>query len=110
MKPSNIFHALPKTQQSEELFDTLLSRSGIKIERIVSTGQATPHGKWYDQAQDEWVLLIQGQAKLLFENGEERLLRSGDYCFIPAHQKHRVSWTSVDEVCVWLAIYIMNAA
>ncbi|PIQ42367.1 MAG: cupin [Gammaproteobacteria bacterium CG11_big_fil_rev_8_21_14_0_20_46_22] len=107
MKALNIFNQLPKGRSSDELFETLRSGDGFKIERIISTGQVTPEGQWYDQNSDEWVVLLQGNAKLEFENCT-LTLGAGDYVWIPAHQKHRVSWTDPDQVCVWLAVHIEN--
>lgn len=101
----NIFNHLPAQKLNDELFETLSSGRGFKIERIISTGQVTPRGQWYDQEGDEWVILLQGKAKLEFEDGE-LALSVGDYVWIPAHQKHRVSWTDPDQVCVWLAVHI----
>ena len=99
----NLFDALPENR-SQEVFESLLQHKGIHIERIVSFGQITPEGEWYDQETDEWVLLARGQSKLLFENGEERSLKAGDYLFIPKRQKHRVTHTSED--AIWLAIHL----
>lgn len=90
-----------------EVLDTLLSRDGLQIERIVSHGQATPEGEWCDQENDEWVVVLSGAAKLLLE-GEDapRDLGPGDFVFLPSHLRHRVTWTSPDEPTVWLAIHI----
>ncbi len=89
---------------SDEVFETLVS-GDILIERIISTGQTTPEGEWYDQKKDEWVILMQGEAKLLFEEGSEVKMVKGDYLLIKAHQKHRVIHTSVDPPCIWLAVH-----
>lgn len=88
----------------EELFETLAAGDAL-IERIVSTGQTTPEDQWYDQEKDEWVILLQGEAKLLFMEGEEVTLRKGDYLFIRAHEKHRVTYTSSDPPSVWIAVH-----
>ena len=87
-----------------EVFETLVS-GDILIERIISTGQTTPEGEWYDQKKDEWVILLQGEAKLLFEEGSDVKMVKGDYLFIKAHEKHRVIHTSVDPPCIWLAVH-----
>jgi cupin 2 domain-containing protein len=100
----NIFDKLPK-QADEELFTELLSRDGVRIERIVSTGQSTPLDSPFDQAHDEWVLLLTGSAGLWIEGEEERSLRPGDHLLIPAGKRHRVSWTAKDEATVWLAVH-----
>jgi cupin 2 domain-containing protein len=101
---SNLFD-LPNTLPSEEIFEPLLKNSRVLIERIISTGQTTPVGEWYDQPRDEWVVLLQGEAKLGFEDGSTIDLHSGDYLLIPAHQKHRVEYTSTNPPCVWLAVH-----
>ncbi len=89
----------------------ILARPGFRIERIVSTGQASPPGFWYGQAWDEWVMILKGAARLRFENeANARTLAAGDYVFIPAHARHRVDWTSVDEPVVWLAVHHMEPA
>jgi len=106
---NNIFqlpNALPKAIDSE-IFEDVFNNGKIKIERIVSTGQITPNNEWYDQAQQEWVLLLQGKATLLFdnENGTKIHLQTGDYLLIPAHKRHRVIFTSKEPPCIWLAIF-----
>lgn len=99
---SNVFDNLPKEVLPQEVFETLHQNKHLKLERIISTGQTSD---WYDQAHDEWVILLQGHATLTFEDDNEINLKSGDYTFIGAHRKHRVSWTNPDEVCVWLALH-----
>ena len=82
-----------------------------KVERIVSEGHASPEGFWYDQHQDEWVLLVSGSATLSVEkeSGIERVvLVSGDHLLIPAHQRHRVEETSSTEKTIWLAVHYEN--
>lgn len=101
----NLFADLPR-QLSGELFTTLLASSGLKIERIVSQGQASPPGFWYDQEQNEWVLVLKGAARLQFEGEEKPFeLKPGDSLNIPAHKKHRVDWTTPDEPTIWLAVH-----
>jgi cupin 2 domain-containing protein len=104
MKKSNIFELIPPTLK-DELFEEIISKSGVKIERIVSFGHTTPQDEWYDQRRDEWVILLQGEAIISFLNEDEVRLKAGDYINIPAHKKHRVSWTKPEEESVWLAIY-----
>ena len=101
---NNIFD-LPSSLPNKELFESLVSADNILIERIISTGQTTPPGEWYDQDQDEWVILLQGLASLSYADGSEIKLTTGDYLFIPAHQKHRVEYTSSEPPCIWLAIH-----
>jgi cupin 2 domain-containing protein len=100
----NLFN-LPDPLPTQEQFDTLIPDHGVKIERILSTGQITPEGEWYDQDRDEWVILLQGNAKLEYEDGQTLSLKSGDHILIPAHKKHRVVYTSTDPPCIWLAVH-----
>jgi cupin 2 domain-containing protein len=100
----NLFDDLPR-QADEELFTELLRRKGVRIERIVSTGQSTPADKPYIQEYDEWVLLVAGSAGLWIEGEGERELRPGSYVLIPAHRPHRVTWTAKGEPTVWLAVH-----
>jgi cupin 2 domain-containing protein len=100
----NLFDDLSR-QSDEELFTELLSRKGVRIERIVSTGQSTPEHKPYNQEHDEWALLVSGSAGLWIEGEGERILRPGDYVLIPAHRSHRVTWTAEGEPTVWLAVH-----
>ncbi len=101
----NIFENLPGSGADEEFTD-LLKRPGVRIERIVSTGQASPPGFWYDQPHDEWVILLKGAAGLAIEGEADRELKPGDYVFLPADKRHRVTFTAADEPTVWLAVHI----
>ncbi len=105
----NIFE-INKEISNEEIFETLFKGNGnFKVEKIISTGQITPENEWYDQEWDEWVVLLQGESKILFEqNNETKCLKKGDYLFIKSHEKHRVVYTSLDPPCVWLAIHGEN--
>lgn len=101
----NLF-AFPRHAQTtdDEFFETLLSASGnVRIERILSRGNVTPEGNWYDQEQDEWVTVLEGSAKIAYPDGSETTLAKGDCLFIPKHERHRVAYTS--SPCVWLAIF-----
>lgn len=90
----------------EELFETLLQTPSVRIERIVSTGQASPPGFWYDQEEHEWILLLRGSALLRFDDEAAPVaLQPGDCLNIPAHRRHRVEETSSDQPTVWLAIF-----
>lgn len=104
MNKSNIFDLIPATLK-DELFEELISKDALKIERIVSHGHTTPQNEWYDQRNNEWVILLQGEAIISFLNEDEIRLKAGDYINIPAHKKHRVSWTKLDENTVWLAVH-----
>lgn len=100
----SLFSDLPSNPfRSEELFLTLLEKPGMKVERIVSHGQSSPEGFWYDQAGDEWVMLARGTARLEVEGQLALELIAGDHVTIPARLRHRVAWTSDD--AVWLAVH-----
>lgn len=105
MQSRNLFSPLPEYPGEEE-FRTLLRGEGFELERIVSFGQGTPPGEWYDQEFHEWVVLLAGSAGLLFD-GEStvHVLVPGDYVNIPAHQRHRVEWTDDKGPTVWLALH-----
>lgn len=103
-KLRNIFQNLP-TDLNEEVFQRLATGSGVKIERIISKGHASPPDYWYDQAQHEWVILLAGEAMLTFASGGEHHLKAGDYLNIPAHKSHRVLWTSAVCETIWLAVH-----
>jgi len=89
-----------------ELVQNLAGGNGMRIERIVSRGHCSPPGFWYDQPDDEWVVLIKGEARLRFEAGERVVhLREGDYVHIAAHERHRVDWTAESADTIWLAVF-----
>ena len=103
---NNLFAELPAATQQDEQFSTLLERTELRIERIVSTGQASPPDFWYDQPGGEWVLVVQGEAKLRFaDEAEARHLKAGDFVEITPRREHRVDWTPADQVTIWLAIH-----
>jgi cupin 2 domain-containing protein len=103
--PPNILAPLPSAAAGE-FFQELLRGGRFWLERIVSTGQATSPGEWYDQETDEWVLLVSGAARLRFEDEpHDRPLRPGDYLHIAAHRRHRVAWTDPEQATVWLAVH-----
>jgi cupin 2 domain-containing protein len=102
----NLFARLPCSGADEEI-TALLATPNVRIERIVSTGQASPPGFWYDQDESEWVVLLTGGAGLRFDSETAvRELKPGDYLHIPAHARHRVEWTHPSEPTVWLAVHI----
>jgi len=103
---TNIFANIPD-KLPDELFTTLLKCDNVHIERIVSKGHTTPPEQWYDQAWDEWVMVLEGQAILVYEQSEQ-ILTAGDYVLIPAHTKHRVEWTTPDSHTVWLAVHLYH--
>ena len=105
---NNLFSNIP-TDLVEELTDSLLTLPAGHIERIVSHGHASPEGFWYDQEEFEWVMLLKGEAKLLFEgDGDPIHIKPGDFVSIPAHKRHRVEWTIPDEPTIWLAVHYVH--
>ncbi len=106
----NMLSGLPQGPAPDEVVDIVLSRPHVRIERIVSTAQITPEGEWYDQEGDEFVLLVSGAARLKIEGeGSERSLQPGDWLLLPAHCRHRVTWTQAEPATVWLAIHLAKA-
>lgn len=104
----NILAGLPPAL-SGEAFDTIVESDSVRIERIVSNGQATPEGEWYDQERDEWILVLAGSAGLLFDGAQEpQRLVAGDYTLIPAGCRHRVAWTDPAVKTVWLAVHFVS--
>ncbi len=104
LRSGSLFADLP-TRADQEDIEVLAALPGVRIERIVSTGQASPPGFWFDQDWTEWVLLA-GSAGLLIE-GEDapRILAPGDYLEILPQARHRVEWTAPDQPTVWLAVH-----
>ena len=103
-RPKNIFEDLP-SDISQEVFETLLTADKVRIERITSSGQTTPEGEGYDQSDNEWVMVLRGSARLQFADGTEHTLTPGDTLYLPAHLRHRVTWTDPEEKTIWLAIH-----
>jgi cupin 2 domain-containing protein len=102
---TNVFDALPDPNEGEA-FDPLLDRPGLRIERIVSHGHASPPGAWYEQTLPEWVVVLAGAARVRFEDEPDaRELRAGDCLDIAARRRHRVEWTHPDEPTIWLAVH-----
>lgn len=102
---ANIFENIP-AQLPEEVFECIFKRDNIQVERILSKGHVTPEGQWYDQDWDEWVMLLQGEAIIVFEPAQTFHLHTGDYLLIPAHTRHRVEWTPSDIHTIWLAAHL----
>ncbi|MFO1063780.1 MAG: cupin domain-containing protein [Pirellulales bacterium] len=101
----NLFRDLP-AQRDAEHFDPLAVSAAVRIERIVSYGQASPPGFWYDQSEDEWVVVLQGEAELECLDPPEIIrLQSGDWLRIEAGRKHRVLKTSSQTPTIWLAVF-----
>lgn len=106
----NLFEAVPD-ELAEEQVVALAESAGARVERIVSTGQASPEGFWYDQVEDELVIVLRGRAGLEMEGEESaRELGAGDWIHIPARRRHRVAWTADDGPTVWLAVHFPGAS
>ena len=90
---------------ARELIERLARSDVISIERIVSTGQSTPTGEWLEQDRDEWVVLLEGEAELVYDDGSRLRLSSGDHVLIPAGERHRVESTREHPPCIWLAVH-----
>lgn len=100
----NLFTGIP-SELPDELIQTLIDSPAVRVERIVSRGHASPEGHWYDQDRAEWVILLQGRARLRLESGEVLVLTPGDHVLLPAHLRHRVDWTDPAGDTVWLAVH-----
>jgi cupin 2 domain-containing protein len=101
----NLFAPLPDARTAE-IIDALLTRPGIRIERIVSQGQASPPDFWYDQDEGEWIVLLSGGARLRFaDESDARALSPGDCLDIAPHRRHRVEWTDPATPTIWLAVF-----
>lgn len=101
---NNLFKNIPNDLK-EELFESIIENESFKLEKIISEAHASPPNFWYDQDKREFVLLLQGNAQLSFQDGEIVKLNPGDYFIIEKHRKHRVDWTSAIEKTVWLALH-----
>ncbi|MGK9477780.1 cupin domain-containing protein [Melioribacter sp. OK-6-Me] len=100
----NLYEKIPD-KIPDEIFEEILRTDKLRIERIISKGQKSPEGFWYDQDENEFVLLLKGYARLEFEDGKKVELREGDYLIIPSRLKHRVDKTSAEKETIWLAIF-----
>ncbi len=105
LQAESLFAGIPAALP-EELFQRLFAGDGFRVARIVSRGHASPPGFWYDQDEHEWVLLLQGAARLVFEGAHQPVtLAAGDALDIPSHRRHRVAWTDPKQDTIWLAIF-----
>lgn len=108
MKIRNLLGNIPAALP-DEVFETLVQAPSSRLERIVSNGQASPPGFWFEQPEHEWVLLLSGSAGLSFDGENETVvLRPGDYLNIPAGTRHRVEWTTTQQPTVWLALHYQD--
>jgi cupin 2 domain-containing protein len=104
MNFGNIFESIPN-EMKDEVIESLIESKVVKIERIISKGHASPKEGWYDQDQDEWVIIVRGSATIKFENTEPLSINEGGYINIPAGTKHKVLWTDPEIETVWLAVH-----
>lgn len=101
-KGKNIFEQLYFSKEEEKIEEIFqIPDKNFRVERILSSSQVSK--EWYDQEENEYVVLLEGKARIVYENGEEVFLQAGDTLFLPAHKKHKVSFTS--ERCLWLCIF-----
>ncbi len=103
IRVENFFAGFSADAREEQRL-SLFENSSPKIERIVSRSHSSPPGFWYDPSEDEWVMVLRGQATLEFADGEMIQLKEGDYLIIPSHVKHRVDQT--DPETIWLAVHV----
>ncbi len=97
----NLLDNIPSTS-IDEIFKTIVSNDNVKIERIISYGQTTPKDYWYDQDENEFVYIVQGKAKIKYDDGTIHILNINDSLYIQAHQKHQVIYTS--NPTIWLTV------
>lgn len=101
---ANLFKNIPDNLPAEHFTD-LMNGEKIRIERIVSLGHTSPESGWYNQNENEWVIVLEGSGTIVFENGRECVLNKGDYLNIPAHAKHKVTRTDPNNLTIWLAVF-----
>lgn len=106
----NLFAMAHPLRADVETMEQLLGGPAVRIERIVSTGQRTAVGEWFDQEWDEWVALLGGAARLTLDDGTKIRMQPGDWILLPAHQRHRVEETSTSPPCVWIAVHVKPEA
>jgi len=95
------------TAKDAEVTQTIVTGKGVRLERIVSLGQASPEGFWYDQAETEWVTLLAGRARIrIADRADAIVMGPGDTLLLPAHCRHRVEWTDRDPPAIWLALFV----
>ncbi|MBW6485317.1 MAG: cupin domain-containing protein [Syntrophobacterales bacterium] len=104
IKVINLFDEIP-SERTKEAFQDILRAENLRIERIISHGEASPEGFWYNQQENEWVLLLAGTAELSFADGQKIALAPGDCLLIPGHVRHRVERTDPGQDTIWLAIH-----
>lgn len=110
MKVRNLFRDL--AAGPNETIDTLLTRRGdVTVERIVSHGGRAPSEGVFEQDWTEFVVLVQGEARLVAQEPDETFdLNPGDWLEIPPKRRHYVAWTSCEPPTVWLAVHLKPEA
>jgi cupin 2 domain-containing protein len=105
---SDIWNDLPHYPQKLEIIDEIFHQDNIRIERIMSSGQVSPAGFWYDQTENEWLILISGYAELSLQNPDQTVfLKPGDFLYITAHRKHRINITDPDNPTLWITLFFI---
>lgn len=104
-QPSGNLFQMPEPLPAAEVLTPLVESPPLRVERILSSGQTTSPGQWYDQTEAEWVVLLQGEALLTYGDDARLSMKAGDYVLIPPHTRHRVDYTSQDPPCIWLAVH-----
>lgn len=104
MADGNLYKKLPQSLE-KEVFESIIKKGDFVIERIISKGHTAPEKGWFEQACDEWVVVLKGDARLQLFSGEIIRLSVGDYYHIPARVKHKVVYTSAIEPTIWLAVH-----
>lgn len=104
MSIKNFFSNIPD-KLPDEIIETVFKSDSIRIERIISQGQCSPENFWYNQPENEWVIVLEGKAMIKFEDQSIATLHRGDYLHIPAFKKHRVEWTDPNQLTIWLAVF-----
>jgi cupin 2 domain-containing protein len=102
---TNLYDHIPEKAENE-IIEILSSGKNFRVERILSYGQSTPEKSWYDQDENEWVIVLEGGAVIEFQDDELIEMLPGNYLYIPAHKKHRVKSTFSKETTIWLAFFI----
>ncbi|MDR2007096.1 MAG: cupin domain-containing protein [Acidaminococcales bacterium] len=100
----NIFECF-QGNNGKEITEELFRLKEGRVARIISTGQKSAPGFWYEEKEDEWVIVLLGEGEIEWPDGRRKFLKAGDWLFLPALEKHRVAYTSACPPCVWLAVY-----
>lgn len=104
LETGNLFDSIPENI-NEEIFTEILHRENLRVERIISHGHSSPADGWFDQSENEWVMVLKGEAKIFMQGDHHVHLKPGGHLTIPAHTKHKVTWTKPGTETVWLAIH-----